>query len=385
VYSIADYGAMISDKVRMDAFVQALRDATKPGAVVVDIGTGTGIFAMLACRFGARRVYAIDPEDAIEVAREIASANGCADRIEFIQAMSTRVTLPERADVIISDLGDMLPWYRRHIPSIVDARARFLGPGGVLIPQRDVAWCAVVEAPDLYAKRSRAWDANGFGLDMSAARRIVVNTWSHGRVTSDNLLTDPARWATLDHTVVEDPDVNAHLRWTVTRSGTGHGLSLGFDRTVADGICISNAPDAPESTRHVVYGTVFLPWLTPVVLAEGDIVTVDLNATLIREDYVWTWNTRVLDRGPSGAEKAAFQQSTFYGMPLSNVALRKKAGGYVPTLTEDGQIVRFVIDAIDGQASVDEIARRVSAEFPGRFPRPCDALSYVADLSRQFG
>ena len=104
------------------------------------------MFALLACRFGARRVYAIEPEDAIEVAREIAVANGYADRIEFIQAMSTEATLPERADVIISDLGDMLPWFRHHIPSIVDARNRFLAPGGVFIPRRDVAWAAVVEA-----------------------------------------------------------------------------------------------------------------------------------------------------------------------------------------------------------------------------------------------
>jgi protein arginine N-methyltransferase 1 len=87
MYSIADYGAMIADHGRMDAFVRALGRAVKPGAVVVDIGTGTGIFALLACRFGARRVYAIEPSDAIQVAREIAAANGCADRIEFIQAM----------------------------------------------------------------------------------------------------------------------------------------------------------------------------------------------------------------------------------------------------------------------------------------------------------
>src|SRR5687767_11640886 len=114
MYSIADYGAMISDDVRMGAFMRALRETVKPGAVVIDIGTGTGIFALLACRLGARRVYALEPDDAIQVAREIAAANGYADRIEFIQAMSTQVTLPERADVIISDLGGVLPWFQQH-------------------------------------------------------------------------------------------------------------------------------------------------------------------------------------------------------------------------------------------------------------------------------
>ncbi len=122
MYSVAVYGEMMGDAVRMRAYAQALREAVRPGSVVLDIGTGTGIFAMLAARFGARRVYAIEPADAIQVARDIAAANGCADRIEFIQGLSTEVSLPERADVIVSDLRGVLPLYQRHLPSIVDAR-----------------------------------------------------------------------------------------------------------------------------------------------------------------------------------------------------------------------------------------------------------------------
>jgi protein arginine N-methyltransferase 1 len=51
----------------------------KPGSVVVDIGTGVGILAVLACHYGAH-VPAMEPDDAIEVAREIA-ATRCGDRI----------------------------------------------------------------------------------------------------------------------------------------------------------------------------------------------------------------------------------------------------------------------------------------------------------------
>jgi protein arginine N-methyltransferase 1 len=216
----------------------------------MDIGTGTGIFALLACRFGARRVYAIEPDDAIQVAREIAKANGYADRIEFLQAMSTQVTPSEPADVIISDLGGVLPWFAQHIPSIADARRRLLAPAGVLIPQRDVAWAAVVESDDLYARHTVAWDRNRFGLDMEAARRVVINTLNQGRITRDNLLTNVHRWATLDYSAVEDPNVHAQINWIVRRSGTGHGIAAGFDRTVVNGICLSNAPDAPRWRRR---------------------------------------------------------------------------------------------------------------------------------------
>src|SRR5437870_1780607 len=114
LYSIYAYGRMIADNVRMAAYVQALRQSVKPNSVVLDIGTGTGIFALLACQFGARKVYAIEPDDAIQVARDIAVANGYAERIEFIQNLSTKVMLPERADVIISDLRGVLPWFQQH-------------------------------------------------------------------------------------------------------------------------------------------------------------------------------------------------------------------------------------------------------------------------------
>src|SRR5262245_37812609 len=174
MYTISMYGFMIADNARMDAYVEALRRAVKPDSIVVDIGAGTGVFALLACRFGARRVYAVEPSDAIQVAREIAAANGYADRIEFIQKLSTEVTLPGQADVIISDLRGLLPCLGNHISSVVDARARLLKPGGMLIPQRDHVWVAVVEAGETYEDNLDHWDKYDF--DMTAARRIVTNT-----------------------------------------------------------------------------------------------------------------------------------------------------------------------------------------------------------------
>ncbi|MDP6609259.1 MAG: 50S ribosomal protein L11 methyltransferase [Vicinamibacterales bacterium] len=387
MYSVADYGAMIADRVRTDAFARALREAITPESVVLDIGTGTGVLALLACRFGARRVYAVEPSDVIEVAREIAAANGFSERLEFLQATSTAVELPEQADVIVSDLGGALPWFQNHIPAIVDARRRLLAPGGVLIPERDVAWAAVVDACDLYDRRTRPWTDNDFGLDMEAARRIVVNSYTRGQIAEDQLLTETVRWATLAYEVVDDPNLHARVSWTVTRAGTGHGIAAGFDRTLVGGIKLSDAPDAPEAERPRVYGTAFFPWLAPVELAVGDRVTVDLEAKLIGGDYVWSWKTRVVGGegdGEDGAEKVSFAQSTFLGAPLSPATLRKQAASHTPTLTEDGRIARLVLDAMSRGVALGEIAGLVSAEFPARFPHPEDALGHVAKLSRQF-
>src|ERR1041385_848678 len=151
MYSVSSYGEMIADTPRMNAYVTALRRTVKADSVVVDLGCGPGLFALLACKMGARRVYAIEPDNVIEVARQAAIANGYQDRIVCLQDYSTRVTLPEKADVMISDLRGILPWFAQHIPAIADARRRLLKPGGILISQKDFLWAAIVEAPEEYA------------------------------------------------------------------------------------------------------------------------------------------------------------------------------------------------------------------------------------------
>ena len=157
MYSVNSYGKMIKDRVRMDTYLQALKQHIFPGAVVLDIGTGTGIHALMACQLGAEKVYAIEPADAIELARQIAAVNGYSDRIAFFQDLSTNIDLPEPVDVIVSDLHGVLPWFFQHIPSIVDARQRFLKPGGVLLPQGSKVWGAIVEAPELDYKYASPW------------------------------------------------------------------------------------------------------------------------------------------------------------------------------------------------------------------------------------
>ncbi len=382
MYSLSDYGRMIDDRLRTDAYARALCQAVKPGAVVLDLGTGTGILALLACRFGARKVYAIESDDAIQVAREIAAANGYAGRIEFIQNMSTQVTLPERAEVIISDLHGVLPLFSHHLPSIMDARTRFLAPGGVLIPQRSTLWAAVVEAPALYSRHMAPWDDNGYGLDMQAARRMVANTWRKGRVLPEQLLLAPQPWAVLDYATLESPHVPATtITWAAPRAGTAHGLCLWFDATLGDGIHFSNSPEAPE----LIYGSAFFPWPRPVALAAGDTVSVTLQARLVGEDYIWCWDSSILNQGVPGRINAGFRQSTFFGAPLSPSRLRKRASDYVPTLTNEGHVDRLILELMNGGASLGAIARQVSARFPDRFPAWEDALGQVGMLSEKYG
>ena len=139
MYGLGAYGSMIADRVRVEAYAEALRKSVRKGSVVAEIGTGPGIFAVLACQLGATRVYAIEPSEIIQVAREVAAANGCADKIEFFEELSDRVMLPGRADVILSDL-------RAVLPSLSSSRRTWLGAALARQNPRHL-WLAELDAP----------------------------------------------------------------------------------------------------------------------------------------------------------------------------------------------------------------------------------------------
>ena len=381
-YDFYDYGAAIADDVRTHAYACAIREAVKPGSVVLDIGAGTGIFALLACRFGARKVYAVDPSDVIEIGREIAAANGFADRIEFIGQMSTRITLPEKADVIIASMQGVLPLFEQNLVSIIDARRRLLAPGGIMIPQKETLWAAVVEAPEAYADIAIPWNDNPYSLDMRAAMRLMTNTWHKrkARVKPEQLLLSPKCWATLDYTNLKEASVRGELTWTAPRSGTGHGFVVWFDSELLEGITFSNAPGEAE----LMYGKAFFPWPEPVVISEGDEITVQIRADLVGEDYIWGWETRVLNRGSAGNVKASFKQSTFLGGPFSSKRLLQRSSDYRPTLNEDGRIDQFILSQINAGTSVSDIASRVAARFPTRFQNSQQALTRIRQLSNRY-
>jgi predicted RNA methylase len=384
LYSIFDYGCMSADRARMDAYVQALCRVITEKSVVLDLGAGTGVFALLACQLGARRVYAVEPDEAIQVARAIAAANGLAGRIEFIQNFSTEVSLAEPADVIVSDLGGLLPWFQTHLPSIVDARARLLAPQGRLIPQCDQVWAALVHAPELYARYTDGWEPTRFGLDMSAARQLALNTMRKFKPTPDQLVGEPQRWATLDYRTVTNTDIQAELSWTLRQSGVVHGLSCWFDRTLIDGVELSNAPGLAEAAAPTIYANLYFPWSEPLTVRQGDRVTVTIAATLVGEDYIWRWRARLFDRSQPEKPKADLKQSTFLSLPLSPGKFRKRAAGYVPTLAEAGAIDRFVLERMDGKRSLEQIAGDLLRHFPDRFSSWHAALDRVGELSQKY-
>lgn len=366
----------------MDAYIAAMRQAIKPGCVVADIGSGPGVMAMVACQLGAGRVFAIEPDASIHIGAHLATRNGFGDRIEFMPELSTRVTLPQRADVVVSDLRGVLPPWGHHFSSIADARRRILAPDGALIPRADTIWAAVVEAPAVYDAHFGNWSAasESLDLDLNAARHMAANAWTKARIEPHQLLAEPVVWNSIDYATVESSDLAADVCWQVSRPGTAHGLALWFDASLGKDIGFSNAPGEPE----LVYGHAFFPLLEPVVVQPGDVARVDLRAKLVGDEYVWVWSTQITGGRDSHTTRAAFRQSTFHGRPLSPDQLHKQANSFQPQLSAEGQLIQAVLQMMDGELAISEIAARVLATFPDQFSSIDEAASRVGNLSLRY-
>ena len=379
-YSVSGYGAMIADRVRTEAYARALRQVCTPDSVVLDIGAGTGIFSLLACRYGARKVYAIEPDDSIALAREVAAANNYAERISFIQDISTQVSLPEPADILICDLHGVLSLYEQHIPTIVDARARLLTPDAVLIPYQENLWVSLAETPQDYGKLVNPWDERPDGFNMQPVRSIVTSSLCKVNLQRDQLLTEPQRWHTLDYASIQDPNAHGKLTFRSRRAGTFHGITVWFDSQLADDVSFSNAPGKPE----MIYGQAFFPLQAPIVLSEGDCIDVTLHADLTGLDYTWRWETQVWDTSRPANPKAHYKQSTFYGAILSMKTLRRQSADFVPVLNADGEVARAMLSMMDGNTSLEAVVRRSMEQFPDHFRSWQEALSYAAELAKQY-
>ncbi|MCW2795681.1 MAG: Histone-arginine N-methyltransferase [Nocardioides sp.] len=167
------HGRLLDHRSRTDAYLKVVRAVVRPGDVVVDLGSGTGVFGVAAVRAGAARVYAIEASPMARLVRRVAVANGVEQRMTVIRGWSQQVQLPERADVIVSELIGNEPFAEGVLGTTADAVRRFLKPGGRLVPSglrvlatpmqlpREVRRNAVI-GPD----RVRRWQ-EWYGIDFS--------------------------------------------------------------------------------------------------------------------------------------------------------------------------------------------------------------------------
>ena len=280
---------LLADKVRNAAFQAALQRVVVAGqTTVADIGAGTGLLGFLAAKLGAARVDLYEAAEIAGVARKLLRHNHIANA-RIAEVHSTEVATPERVDVVVCETLGNYPFEENIIATLNDARARFLRPGGVVIPHSVEQFVVPVVGERYYRELAR-WDEVGYGLDFAPAKAMTLNNIYVRWFEAGDLLGGGRPAKTWDKVVFDRRNKTTRAgeaAWRIDRPVTVYGLALWWRAELVAGVDLATGPLDPRTHWEQLY----LPVLAPIEVAAGQTLSARLRSTTSYErgtNVTWT-------------------------------------------------------------------------------------------------
>lgn len=245
------------DIERTEAFGKAIAATVRTGDVVVDMGSGSGVLAMLAARAGARKVYAVELDrNNIATLDAVFRANGLTDRIVTIHGDVRTVELPEKVDVIIGEMIATALIDELQVPAM-NHMLRFARRHARVLLSRYQTFVDLVDSPVNY----HGFDFPLVRYEYPDLRRLRAKPLTEKQLILDVDFTRP----------VTTTKVDRRLSLTTQRRGRVNGLRLSGETTFWDG-----------STLGATYAysyPIVLP-IDPVEVKKGDALDAKVGYTI---------------------------------------------------------------------------------------------------------
>lgn len=257
-YYFARYGdlelqrRMVSDSHRTRAFAQAIASVVRKGDLVLDVGTGTGILAMLAARAGAKKVWAIDQAEVSRTAANLVKANGLQNKVKILRGLAADLELPKRVDVLVSEWLGNFAFVESMMDDVLLARDANLAEGGVMLPSHVAAVLAPVDDSYLYFAEGPGYWRNPIeGLDFSQLEALEIEQGrvNQLRVEPTSLLAEGADLVEVDLLTAnsDSPWTSGRIEFEVVRDGVLTGFCGWFRAQLAPDVVLDTSPRHPET------------------------------------------------------------------------------------------------------------------------------------------
>jgi len=274
--TIEDYKAMMSDHVRMAAYQRSILDTCKD-KVVCEIGVGLAPLSLMALKAGAKRVYGIECNaKSLALATQIMADNGFGpEHFIPVEGFSTKISLPERVDVLLSETLDSMGIGENTAVYMADARARLMKPDASFLPAALDCFVALA-TPDAYVKDKRFWDEtmpSTYAMNYIGASEAFKACKHTIRVGTDELYSAWLPWQKIDFLQDATYRTMVPLVVPVLRSGTILGFATAFDARLSEGVHLRTFPDDPDTHWHQGFNA----FPQPIEAKAGDLVYMELD------------------------------------------------------------------------------------------------------------
>jgi protein arginine N-methyltransferase 1 len=364
---------MLADKVRMESYRRAIHSSVKKGDIVCDVGAGSGILTYFALKAGARKVFAIERDGVIEDAKKIAEANGWSDKIIFINQWSDRAKLPEKVDVIISELIGHFGREENLDKFLIDARRRFLKPNGRIIPSWLELYLAPVESKKLRNEFIDFWKNDFYGCDFS----LVKNYATSQRYIMDcskkvRFLSPPSLISHTDFYKIEKCSAVFRRKFRVIENGICDGFVGFFKAGLTSDITISTSPEKPLT--H--WKQTFFPLKEAVKIRNNDEIYCEIKGFFQRNNMFWEWNTRIYR---NGSEIRKYSQSD---LNIEREEILTGRTDFKPTLTQEAGLLIRTLNFCDGKRAMEDIALEIFRAYPEKYKNTKDSFQDIVNIMR---
>ena len=281
---------MLHDEERAELYDRAIRRAVaeRPGALVLDIGAGSGLLAMMAARAGARRVVACEGQPSVaETAARVVRTAGYDDAVTVVPKMSTRMAvpddLPERAGLLVTEIVDCGLLGEGLLGTIAHAREHLLAPDATIMPSRGRIIAQLVESEALHRKNHVG---KLYGFDLAPFNRLSTLEYFDSRLHrhEHRVLSEPVPVFDFDFRTADARPRRTGLRVQPTAAGRLHAVVFWFEMELLPGITVGNPPGRDSHWKQAVQCLPVPPHVQPgepVVLEashDGDCVRFSVAA-----------------------------------------------------------------------------------------------------------
>jgi protein arginine N-methyltransferase 1 len=222
---------------------------------------------------------------------------------------STEVMHPDRVDLIVCETLGNYACEENIVETLNDARARFLKPGGKIIPAAIRQFVCLVVSERFLAELA-AWDGVGYGLDFGLAKTMSLNNIYVRSFDAGDLLDGAGAALTWDRLAFDRHNKTARAgeaSWTMATRTRVYGLALWWTADLAEGVALSTGPLDPRTHWEQLY----LPVLAPIAVEAGHTLTARVRSTTSYTqgtNVAWTLSVkdasgRQLDRQSLDLEK----------------------------------------------------------------------------------
>ena len=267
---------LLRDSVRNRAFYEALKRHVTLDSIVLDIGAGTGVWAITAAKLGAKRAIAVEADEMLSgVIMQLAAELGVEHKVEVVCGRSFDIQPEYEADIVVSETIGYLGYDENIVEIMADARRRFLKRGGVMIPETIALYAA---AAQLNVRKETV--PVGIPLDLGTLQRLNLHSPRVLKRPRDaRLLTRPKRLIQTDlRTSDATPSLkNLHAEWNVADANNTNCFIVWVESRLTRGVRLS--------TRRT---TSWLPNVYRIEPVNGRYTHIEFDLSLTNESNYWT-------------------------------------------------------------------------------------------------